>query len=97
MIQAVAAAVRKKKHSKIQACLWKGMNAVRKRSLTATLKQKTQLKLDAKWLSTRMRILARETQGIRSIASYLRWRGKEMNEGMAATAGIGPADCTMHR
>ena len=56
----LAAAVRRKKHLKMQVCLWKGILAVRRRSLTTALKKHRSLKIDNAWRSSLSRRISRE-------------------------------------
>ena len=49
--KAFAAVVKQKKHLQMQACLWRGTIAVRKRSLAALLKEKRWAKRDNDWVA----------------------------------------------
>ena len=50
--EALAAAVRKKKHFKMQSCFWRGSIAIRKRSLTALFERKRSNDIDIDFLES---------------------------------------------
>ena len=59
--KALASLVKQNQHMQMQACLWRGIIAVRKTSPAAVVKEKRWLKRDNAWITKRTRRTVRET------------------------------------